>query len=510
MQTPRYEVEAGINGCLLIRDSHSSDLTSLTKHGLEFLEQQSANQGLRRILIVSDIDGNDLACEMFYSNIQQVIRSGAVNSIIFIGNDLYSHAYMFDEMRDKMFFQTTDEFLSSPFLDSISGDAILLKIAPAFEPERIQTHLQSMAHETVLEINFDAMFHNIDYFRSKLKPETKLMCMVKASAYGSGSIEVAQALQHYGCNYLGVAFAHEGVELRKAGISLPIIVLDPVAPAMYHIIKHRLEPEIFSFSILQETMNEVRRQGMSDYPVHIKLDTGMHRSGFDTGDLPELIKILEGQQLVKVSSIMSHLASADDTDLASDTFTLSQIEMFRSNAEQIKSSLGYPIMLHTLNTAGIERFSEYQFDMVRLGIGLWGYNCENQDKLRNVCSLSTHIIQLKDVAAGETVGYNRRGAVPSPKKVALLPLGYADGIDRRLGNGKASFFINGHKVHTIGNICMDLLMVDVTGLDVKVGDKVVIFSDEQPLSDIAGMLGTITYEVLTSVSPRVRRVYYRE
>lgn len=509
MDEARYEVETGINNCLIIRDSHSSDLTSLTKHALTFLEQQSANQNLQRTLIVSDIGGNDLVCEMFVDNIIQVIRNKSVARIVFIGQDLYANASLF-EIENKLFFKSTQEFLDSDFTKTLDHEAILLKVAPEFEPERILNHIQQLAHDTVMETDFDAMFHNVDYFRSKLKSETKLMCMVKASAYGSGSIEVAQALQHYGCDYLAVAFVNEGVELRQAGIKLPILVLDPMIPALHHLLQNNLEPEVGSFQFLNAVMEEVRRHGLKHYPIHIKLDTGMHRAGFDTEDLDLLINILRNQELVVVKSIFSHLAAADEQTQEMDEFTLSQISLFDKNSLFLTDKLKYNVLRHILNTAGIERFSEYQFDMVRLGIGLWGVNCCNEDKLRNVCSLSTKIMQIKTVKSGETVGYNRKGRVDGgDKQIALLPLGYADGIDRRLGNGRGCVFVNGEKVPIIGNICMDLMMIDVTGFNVNVGDKVVFFNDKQGLSEIARLLGTIPYEVLTSIAARVRRVYYR-
>lgn len=509
MKEARFEVEAGINGCLIIRDSHDSDLTSLTKHALSFLEQQSANQNLRRTLIVSDIEGNDLVVEMFYANIQHVIRSRSVSRIIFIGPELRANATLFSEMAETYFFTSTSAFLASDFIPTFDHDAILVKIAPDFEPERVLNHLRLLAHDTVMETDFDAMFHNVDYFRSKVRPGTKLMCMVKASAYGSGSVEVAQALQHYGCDYFAVAFVNEGVELRQAGIGLPILVLDPMAPALHHLIENNLEPEVGSFQFLNMLIDELRRHKLKNYPIHIKLDTGMHRAGFDTDDLPLLADILKNQEYVTVKSIFSHLAAADESTPEMDAFTEEQIEMFDRNSSFLKEKLGYPIIRHILNTAGIERFSSHCFDMVRLGIGLWGVNCCNSDKLQNVCSLSTRIMQVKLVKAGETVGYNRKGIVETDKLVALLPLGYADGIDRRLGNGRGSVFVNGVKVPIIGNICMDLMMIDVTGLDVNVGDKVVIFNDKQGLADIASILGTIPYEVLTSIASRVRRVYYR-
>ncbi|HPW90293.1 MAG TPA: alanine racemase [Paludibacteraceae bacterium] len=509
IKSPRYEVEAGINGCLLIRDTHNSDLTSLTKHALVFLEQHSVHQNLKRTLIVSDIEGNDVVCEMFYANIRQAIKNELVNRVVFIGNELYSHSKLFD-IQDKVFFKTTRDFLASDELSTFHNEAILLKITPKFHPQRILSHLQLLAHDTVLEINFDAMFHNIDYFRSKLNTDTKLMCMVKASAYGSGSLEVALAMQYYGVNYLGVAFVHEGVELRQSGIQLPIMVLDPMESSLHHLFRYHLEPEICSFHFLNLIIKEAERHNLLDYPIHIKFDTGMHRAGFEAEDIPQIIATLNSQKAVRVVSAFSHLAAADEQTPEMDAFTRKQIIVFKQYVDELQKGLGYPFLKHILNTAGIERFSEHQFDMVRLGIGLWGVNCVNEHKLRNVCSLTTRIMQLKTVKAGETVGYSRRGKITRESEIALLPLGYADGIDRRLSNGVGSVFYNGMRVPIVGNICMDLLMIDVTGLNVEVGDEVVIFNDDYRFSDMATLLDTIPYEVLTSISPRVRRVYFRE
>lgn len=505
---PRYEAEAGINNCLIIKDSHDQDLTSLTRHALGFLEQQAGNQNMRRTLIISDVDGNDLVNEMYWVNIQRVIKAKAVDRIVFIGPDLMANASMF-KIDDKLFFQSTADFLASDFLGSINHEALLLKIAPDYEPERILNHIQQLAHDTVLEINFNALFHNLAYFRSKINKETKLMCMMKASAYGSGSIEVSQALQHFGVDYIAVAFTNEGVEIRQAGIKTPILVLDPMLPALHHLFKYNLEPEVCSFQFLTTIINEAKRHNLTDYPIHIKLDTGMHRAGFQAEDLPLLVSIIQNQNAVKIASVFSHLAAADEFQPDMEAFTLQQIEEFRRNSDFIQNSFDHKILRHILNTAGIERYTEHQFDMVRLGIGLWGQNCCNTDNLRNVCSLTTKIMQLKVVHAGETVGYSRKGVCDEDKLVALLPLGYADGIDRRLGNGNGCVYINDKPVHTIGNICMDLMMVDVTGMDVNVGDRVVIFDDNHPISSIANKLGTIAYEVLSGISPRVRRVYYR-
>lgn len=506
-ETARYEVETGINNCLLVRDTHNSDLTSLTKHALGFLEQQSA--GLcARTLIVSDIDADEMVCEMFYNNILQIIKSGNVQRIICLGCDLMAHASLFKHPNIH-YFKTTQEFLDSDLILGFHNEAILLKVTPPFKPQKIERSLQLLAHDTVMEINFDAMFHNIDYFRMKLKPSTKLMCMVKASAYGSGSVEVAQAMQHYGVDYLAVAFVNEGCELREAGITMPIMVLDPMKSSIQHLFSNNLEPEVGSFRLLKKIIREAQSRKLKHYPIHIKFDTGMHRAGFELKDMEMLTQILQKNDCVDVVSAFSHLATADMPSAEMDAFTLQQIETYQQCALQLEQALGKSVIKHILNTAGIERFTQYQFDMVRLGIGLWGMNCVNQDKLRNVMALSTRIMQIRHLEAGETVGYGRKGVITKPTDIALLPIGYADGLDRRLGQGVGCVFHHNKPLPIVGNICMDLTMVDVTGLNLKEGDKVVIFNDEHPLSDIAETLGTIPYEVLTSISPRVRRVYYR-
>ncbi|MDR1543343.1 MAG: alanine racemase [Prevotellaceae bacterium] len=537
----RIEVEAGINNCLLISDLYNSDLTSLTKHALGFLEQQLANQDMHRVLIVSDIEGNELVCDMFYKNLQDVCSSNSVDEIVLLGKELCAQNQRF-KIAKKYCFAATDEFLNSEIINNFKNKAILLKIAPEFSTEKVQMFLQLLPHDTVLEINFDAMLHNINYFRSKIKPETKLMCMVKASAYGSGSVEVALAMQHYGCDYLGVAFANEGVELREAGVELPIMVLNPMATALYHLFKYRLEPEICNFKMLYAVANFAKKLGIKNYPVHIKIDTGMHRAGFEMPDIEQVINFINSQNNLKIASVFSHLAAADEDTAEMNNFTLQQISLFEKITATIEKSVSYKFLKHILNTAGIERFSKFQFDMVRLGIGLWGVENVKARKresvndvtpcycgidpqselqnnfqfsifnspLKNVCSLSTKIIQIKNVSSRQSIGYGRKGRVEQDKKIALLPLGYADGINRKLSNGAGFMLINGKKAPIIGNICMDLLMLDVTGLDAKEGDKVVIFNAKRPFPEIAEQLGTIPYEVLTSISPRVRRVYFTE
>lgn len=506
----RIEVEAGINGCLLISDNFSSDITSLTKHAISFLELQLANKDRHRVLIVSDIDGDEIVCEMFYRNLSQFLRSGSVNQVVFIGIELRQRFAKFEGLDRKDFFLSADEFLSSDVISQFANQALLLKISQHYQPIKIKNHLQQLPHDTSLEIDFDAMYNNVQYFRSKLRPETKLMCMVKASAYGSGSLEVSLAMQHYGCDYLGVAFVNEGVELRQSGIKMPIIVLNPMQSSLHHLFEYNLEPEIGNFRILNMVLAMARKLGLTDYPIHIKLDTGMHRAGFEADDLERLTKILTEHRELRVASIFSHLAAADDPAEDMHEFTLGQIALFEKLSQKIIEKIGYKPIRHILNSAGIEHYSDYQMDMVRLGIGIWGVPSKNSFQLRNVCSLYTRIIQIKNVKAGETVGYNRKGQIEKDKHIALLPIGYADGMNRRLSNGLGYVLINGKRAYIVGNICMDLMMVDVTDIEAKAGDTVVVFSSEHTFEEIAESIGTIPYEVLSSISPRVRRVYFSE
>lgn len=498
----RIEVEAGINGCVLITDSYESDLKYLTQHSLTFLEQQT-DKSMPRILILSDSDNIDFIAVC--NNVNKAVTDGLLQEVVFIGENflLYERHLSF---KNKKIYKALADFLVSDYLKKISNKAILVKIASKYDSALLLNHLRLLVHDTVLEIDFNALYKNISYFRSKLQPETRLMCMVKASAYGSGSVEVSRALQYWNCDYLAVAFVDEGVELRQEGIRMPILVLDPSIEALERIVEYNLEPEIYSFRMLKAIQNVLLRLKKKNYPIHLKIDTGMHRAGFENNDIAELISLLKKSSEVKIVSVFSHLVGSDDKQF--DDFTINQISYFRTCAEYVEQKVGYPILKHILNSSGIERFPSYQFDMVRLGIGLWGVTCAD-GQLKNVCSLKTRISQIRTIKKGETVGYSRNGLVLRDSKIALLPLGYADGIDRRLGNGVLSVLINGKPYPTIGNICMDLMMVDVTdAIDVEEGSEVTVFGNTQSLSDIAKLLGTIPYEVLTSVAPRVRRVYF--
>ncbi len=500
----RIEVEAGINGCVLITDTFESDLQALTQHSLAFLEQQT-DRNMPRTLILSDSETDDYSA--LCSAVNRAVAEGLLQEVVFVGEKLFALQAMFT-FATKQFYRTSADLLSSDFFEKIRNRAVLVKIAPKYDIDLILNRLRLLVHDTVLETDFNALRQNVAYFRSHLRPTTKLMCMVKASAYGSGSVEVSRALQHWGCDYLAVAFANEGVELRQEGIKLPILVLDPSVDALERIVDYHLEPEIYSFRILKAMLALLRRRGITNYPIHLKVDSGMHRAGFEAKDIDELTALLKNATEVTVVSVFSHLVGADEERF--DNFTKSQIDYFVGCAERIERELGKSVLKHILNTSGIERFAEYQFDMVRLGIGLWGISCIDGN-LHNVCTLKTRISQIRTVAEGETVGYSRKGVVARESRIALLPLGYADGIDRRLGNGVLEVSIAGRNYPIIGNICMDLMMADVSAAhDVKEGAEVIIFGTHQPIRQIAKLLGTIPYEVLTSIAPRVRRVYFDE
>lgn len=380
--------------------------------------------------------------------------------------------------------------------------------ALGYDEETITHRILHQTHETVLQINLSALVDNVRYFRSLLRPATKLTCMVKAFAYGAGSVEVSRALQQCGMvDYLAVAVADEGVELRRAGITLPIIIMDPEVAAMDMILENNLEPNVYSFQSLENVIASASAKGLEHYPIHIKIDSGMHRLGFYEQELPRLVSRLQSQDVVRVKSVFSHLAGSDEPQF--DDFTLQQIHYFDRCAETLKAGLGYPIIKHICNTAGIERFTDYQFDMCRLGIGLYGVSFAGKH-LRNVCTLKTTILSVKTVQAGETIGYGRHTTLAEPRQIAVIPIGYADGFDRRFSNYGGEVLIRGKRCPVVGNVCMDQAMVDVTGTDAQPGDYAIIFGDELPIEELAGKLGTITYEILTSVSRRVQRVYFYE
>lgn len=503
----RLELKQGIKDCLLINDSYNSDLNALNI-ALDFLTQQAVSKQLSKTVILSDILQSGYQADELYSRVSALIKAKNIQRFIGIGEQISAHAKQFSNDIAMQFFRTTDEFLQSNIMLNFNSEAILLKGSRKFKFEQISHRLEAIAHETVMEVNLNALTDNLNYFRSKLHVDTKMMCMVKAFGYGSGSVEIAKVLQHHRVDYLAVAVADEGAELRRSGIHIPIAVMNPEASTFDILFEHHLEPEIYSFNLLQAFIKAAGRLGLSDYPIHIKIDSGMHRLGFEPEQMAELIQVLQQQNQVKIKSVFSHLAGADDPSL--DEFTHQQMEIFTFCTTQIVQAFPHDILKHILNSAGIERFPQYQSDMVRLGIGHFGISALPELQLPQVCRLKTIILQLKKVQAGETVGYNRKGKVASDKVIAILPIGYADGYDRQLSNGKGKVYINGHLAPVIGNISMDLTAVDVTGLSVSEGDMVEIFGEHITISSLAQKLHTIPYEILTSVSRRVKRVYFQE
>ncbi len=499
----RLEQKSGINNCTLINDSYNSDLNSLAI-ALDVLSRQIQHKN--HTLILSDILQSGKEDRELYDTVATLVKEKGVTRIIGIGKILSAHASQFKIPGN--FYASTEDFIDQIHADSFRDEAILIKGSRTFEFEKIVTVLEQRKHTTRIEINLQALTHNLNYFRSLLKPGTKTMVMVKALSYGSGRHEIAGILEFQRVDYLGVAIADEGVSLRKAGIRLPIMVMNPEPESFDMMIQYRLEPEIYSFAILDLFSKAIARNQEMDYPVHIKLDTGMHRLGFGNHETGKLCQAILEHKNLHISSVFSHLAGSDEEAL--DSFTREQITLFKAGSDTIMQTIGYPVIRHILNSSGIERFPEAQFEMVRLGIGLYGVSVVNQQKLRNISTLKSTILQIKTLEPPDTVGYNRKGTLDRASKVAVIPVGYADGLNRKLGNRKGSFLVKGKPAPIIGNICMDMTMIDITGIDAGQGDEVIIFGKENPITKIAAQLETIPYEILTGVSDRVKRIYFYE
>jgi Alr-MurF fusion protein len=500
----RLKIKTGINNTTLIDDSYSSDFQSL-KIALDFLESQK--QYKNKTVILSDIFQSGLSNEALYSKVSELIASNNINRVIGIGETISTFKNKFTNCIT--FKNTADFFLNFNYLN-FGNETILIKGARHFQFEDIVAELQEKTHETVLEINLNAISHNLSFYKSKLKPTTKMMVMVKAFGYGSGGFEIAKLLEHHKVDYLGVAFADEGISLKNAGIKLPIMVLNPETTSFSSIIQYHLEPEIYSLKGLNAFLQLAENRKLKHYPIHIKLDTGMHRLGFEEGNLDELIAILKGNKFVTVKSVLSHLATSDD--MQHQDFTNFQIALFEKLSSKFMAELHIKPIRHIMNTSGISNFPEAQYDMVRLGIGLYGdsNDVEEQKYLENVGTLKSIISQIRTIQAGESVGYGRRFLANKPTKIATIPIGYADGISRHWGNGAGFVTINNQKARIVGSICMDMLMVDCTEINCKEGDSVIIFGESPSVSFIANQLQTIPYEILTSISQRVKRVFYRE
>ncbi len=500
----RLKVKKGINNCTIIDDSYSSDFQSL-KIALDFLENQK--QHLKKTLILSDIFQSGLDDNDLYSRVSHLIVSNKIHRVICIGETISKYKSKFLNATS---FQCTSQFIAAFETLDFSNETILIKGSRHFEFEKIVALLEEKTHETVLEINLNAVSHNLNYYKAKLKPKTKLMVMVKAFGYGSGGFEIAKLLSHHKVDYLGVAFADEGIELRKAGIEIPIMVLNPEMTSFPSIVQYTLEPEIYSIRGLKAFVKIAEQKQLNNYPVHIKINTGMNRLGFDTEMLPELIDIIAKSPSIEIKSILSHLASSDVSN--HKDFTNQQIKDFKENANFISKSLNIHPILHISNTSGISNFPDAECDMVRLGIGLYGIsNSEIETKeLETVGTLKSIISQIRTIKTGESVGYSRKFIASKVTRVATIPIGYADGISRSWGNEVGYVLINNQKATIIGSICMDMLMVDVTEINCFEGNQVILFGKDLPVTTIAQKINTIPYEILTSISQRVKRIFYRE
>lgn len=500
----RLQVKNGINGCTIIDDSYSSDYQSL-KIALDFLEQHKTHS--KKTVILSDIFQSGFETEELYAKVARQLSQHNISQVIGIGETISRQLADFPNFFP---YATTQEFLAHYKAGAFENETVLVKGARNFRFDEIVVFLEEKTHETVLEINLNAITHNLNFYKSRLKPDTKIMVMVKAFGYGSGSYEIAKALSHQKVDYLGVAFADEGIALRNAGISTPIIVMNPERTAFAAMAAYNLEPEIYSAKELRAFIGMAREKNLSNYPIHIKLDTGMHRLGFMENELDELIDLLHNNNFIAVKSIFSHLSSSDV--LQYRDFTLGQIAKFEACSQKIMSVLEIHPLRHILNTSGIYNFPHAQYDMVRLGIGLYGVGNDEKenDSLETVGTLKTVILQIKDIEAGESIGYSRKFIATEQMRIATLPIGYADGIPRAWGNEKGFVTINGKKAVITGTISMDMMMVNVTGIDCKEGDRAIIFGESPSVNEIAQALGTIPYEILTSISQRVKRVFYKE
>lgn len=502
----RMEVKDGNNGCLIINDSYNSDMDSLTI-ALDFQSRRAVTDKMKRTLILSDIFQTGLPPAALYRKVSDLLKRKGIERLVGIGPIISDNAYLFDI--EKCFFQSTREFIEQLTPAMFQDEMILIKGARDFHFELISEALELKQHETILEVNLDALVDNLNYYRSHLAADTKVVCMVKAFGYGAGSYEIAKTLQERGVDYLAVAVADEGAELRKAGITMPIIVMNPEISSFRTLFSYRLEPEIYSFNLLNALLAEGERLGVSGYPIHIKIDTGMRRLGFTEEQVDELSGVLQSQIVLMARSVFSHFAGSDES--CHDDYSHQQYATFNRCADKIQAASKHKVLRHMLNTAGITRFPQYQMDMVRLGIGMYGVSpIDDSNSVRTVSTLKTTILQIHQYEAGETVGYGRRGILTRRSRIAVLPIGYADGLDRRLSNGNGEVYINGHRAPIVGNICMDICMIDVTDISCNEGDKVEIFGENIRVEEIAKKLDTIPYEILTSISNRVKRVYYRE
>ena len=499
----RLEVKEGVRGCTLINDSYNSDVHSLDI-ALDFMRRRPDTHTQHRTLILSDILQSGQPPRTLYSHVAQMAATRGIEKAILVGEEISQCAAFFPMEHEA--FRTTEDFLTSDTFQSLHDEFVLIKGARKFGFDRISDLLALKVHQTILEVNLSALRANVNYYRQFMQPQTKMVCMVKASAYGVGSLETSKTLQDAGVDYLAVAVADEGADLRRAGITANIMVMNPETTSFKMLFDYRLEPEVFSFQILEDLIRAAEKYGITNFPIHIKLDTGMHRLGFNpTEDMPRLTQRLRRQTALVPCSVFSHFVGSDSNEF--DEFSHRQFALFDSASRQLQAVYSHKILRHICNSAGIEHFPQYHLDMVRLGLGLYGINPMDNGILNNVATLKTTILQIRHVPAGDSIGYSRRTVLQRDSRIAAIPIGYADGLSRSLGNRRCYCLVNGQRADYVGNICMDVCMIDVTDIDAKEGDSVIIFGDDLPVTVLSDAMGTIPYEVLTGVSTRVQHVY---
>lgn len=504
----RLEVKEGQHGCTLINDSYNSDINSLDI-ALDFMNRRPDQQKRARTLILSDILQSGQTEKQLYCDVAELVQKRGIKKFIGIGSALMRQQEVFDGVEERYFFENVVDFINSKVFNSLADEVILLKGARSFGFDQLTELLVKKVHETVLEVNLNAVVDNLNWYRSFLKPETKLVCMIKADAYGAGAVEIAKTLEEHRVDYLAVAVADEGATLRRNGIKSNIMIMNPEMSSFKTLFDYELEPEIYSFRLLDALIKAAEKEGITGYPVHIKFDTGMHRLGFNPRtDIAQLIEKLRHQNALIPRSVFSHFVGSDNNDF--DSFSAEQFKLFDEGSKQLQSAFSHRILRHIDNSAGIEHFPERQLDMCRLGLGLYGINPRNNEIINNVSTLKTTILQMRNVPKGETVGYSRRGVIEKDSVIAAIPIGYADGLNRKLGNRNCYCLVNGQKADYVGNICMDVALIDVTGIDCEEGDSVEIFGDNLPVTILSNVLETIPYEVLTTVSNRVKRVYFQD
>lgn len=505
----RLEVKDGQHDCTLINDSYNSDLNSLSI-ALDFMNRRPEKEGRQRTLILSDILQSGIEPHALYAQLADLLTQRGINNLIAVGGIISAHIDCFIQKPFKCrFFPTTEALLQSDLINKLEQQLILIKGARSFHFERIADRLEKKVHETILEVNLSAIVKNLNHYRSFMTPQTKMICMVKADAYGAGAVEVAKTLQERGVDYLAVAVADEGVTLREKGITQGIMVMNPEMSSFSTLFQYQLEPEIYSFRLLDALIRAAEKEGVTNFPVHIKFDTGMCRLGFDPEkDLPALIDRLHKQTALIPRSVFSHFVGSDSPHF--DSFSDEQYRTFLKASKQLQAAFPHPVLRHMCNSAGIERFPERHLDMVRLGLGLYGINSCNNDTIQNVSTLRTTILQIHEAHAGQSVGYSRKTVLEKDSRIASLPIGYADGLNRLLGNRKGYCLVNGKRADYVGNICMDVCMIDVTDIACQEGDQVVIFGEGLSPSILAERLGTIPYEILTGIAPRVKRIYFED